>query len=196
MNFFYFSSKFIFFSCLLLLFIYYTLGVSFILSIGIILFLGLSFLFRKKRKLNINKDKKNGLVFSPISGVIKDITEENNKTIIHIRRSFYEEWGVYMPSSGRVQDVIDYPHERRKVLTIRSQFGHFSLCVVNKKYSSFDCWLESGDYAYTAARIGMIKGVVDILLFLPSDFSTVMYKNEIVKSGKSILAVNTVVHDE
>lgn len=176
-----------------------------------IFYLGFSILIlwlnRKQQRLSLNKDKNSGLIISPITGVISDIREHHGVKILHIKKSFFEEWGLYMPQCGKIEKSIstkmkkyfftnsidDYLEVTRENISITNRLGDFDLCIIPRKLSTFSFWLEGGDYAFTGARIGIFKGAGDVLLFLPNDYSIVIEKGLMVNSGKTVLAANTMV---
>ena len=203
------SSLFIFFLGTGLVVFYF--GIHFFsLLVLLILFLTL-FLSRKSRRLKIIEEKENGLLFTPVSGVIKKIIEVGDFTHIHIRRSFFNEWGVYMPSCGKIEEVTEVAGRRswiflrnshfenleqfsRTIVNVKSKLGMYSMHMLNSKYSRFDCWVDSGDYGFGAARLGYIKSSFNIVMIIPKDFSVVMRVSDVLTRGKSIIAANTAVH--
>jgi hypothetical protein len=94
-----------------------------------------------------------------------------------------------------LQRLSDYSQYARKNIVINSKFGDYDMSILDSPLSALDCLVESGDYGFSAARLGVIQGAIDVLIFLPKDFSIVMEANEVVQSGKSIIAVNTTVKD-
>lgn len=206
---FYFETRYLLLLITTWFFTFYLLGYHWILVFLLVLSSGLLFFYRRKPKLDINYEKDNGIIFSPVDGVIKHIEIQKQYQIIHIKRNFLKEWGVYLPTCGKIEEINDFEGKKnwlgtqfneysnfsRKNIVINSKFGNYDMSVLNNPFSSFDCLVESGDYGFSGARFGIIQGGVDILMFLPKDFSVVMEKNEVLKASKSIIAVNTTVKD-
>lgn len=204
----YLSPKTFYSMLIFIILIFYFMPFHWVSILSGIFFGVIIFLSRKKGNLEIHKNKDSGILFSPITGVIESIKKDNGVQVIHIKKSFFEEWGFYMPSCGKVDEIIDiggkkrlqisnlgdYRDMKRKHIHIKTRTGNIDLCVIDSYFSRFENWIESGDYGFAGARMGLIKGAVNILIFLPSDFSIVMEQGELVLSGKSILAANTVVH--
>ena len=188
---------------------FYLIGFHWLLVFFSVMSLSFLFFYRRKPKLDINFDKDNGIIFSPVDGVIKHVEIQKQYQIIHIRRNFMKEWGVYLPTCGKIEEVNDfegsnnwtgaqftnYSEFSRKNIVINSKFGDYDMSILNNPFSGFDCLVESGDYGFSGARFGIIKGGADIMMFLPKEFSVVMEAKEQLKASESIIAVNTTVKD-
>ena len=123
---FYFKNKYLVLLIALWIGTFYFLGIHLILIIIFLISLELMFFYRKKRELDINFDKDNGIIFSPVDGVIKQIEIQKQYQIIHIKRNLFREWGVYMPTCGKIEEINDFSGKKNWGLKKLNDYPQYS----------------------------------------------------------------------
>lgn len=174
------------------------------------------FLFRKSSVPYRDTIKSDGEIYlSPVHGRVESVrlnsTSSNYPTLCHeirISMNFWDEKGLYLPTSGEVTYLKANKGKKVKRNSPDEVFygsiedlAHTDFTLTSKNQTAtlmrfIDCqwgkrptiWLKSGDRGRGAACFGYYPFGGTLLIYLPATSDVLVYEKEIVVPGQTVVA--------
>jgi hypothetical protein len=214
-RFFFLPSEFSY--ALLILIAYSFWKLPLLLEIPILLFTSLVlFIFRRSLIPSRDTIKSNGEIYlSPVHGKVESVRHSVSSLDypspcheIRISVSFWEEKGLYLPTAGEVTYLRankgEKVHRRAPIHFFYGsldQISHTDLTLSSKNQVEtlmrfVDCsngvrpaiWLKSGDRGRGGACFGYYPFGGTLLIYLPASSDILVYEQEVVAPGLTVLA--------
>jgi hypothetical protein len=202
---------------LIIFFIFYVRkwsGLHQILFLLITLFI---FYFFRRSSIPFRETiKSDGEIFlSPIHGVVKSIRRNTmgwdelpGAHEVRISMSYFDQKGLYLPTSGEVSYLkenkglkVDRKGSSQDFYLPPAELAHTDLVLKSKNETKtlmrfIDClygyrpsiWLKSGDCGRGAACFGHYPFGGTLIIYLPKDSDILVFENERVVPGQSVIA--------
>lgn len=196
----------------LIIFLFYSwfnfsfLANLFITSLCIII----GFIFRRSFIPYRDTSKTNGeLYLSPVHGVVEQIRQTSDgSTEVRISMSFWDEKGLYLPTSGEVSYLKAYPGEKvarnagpEAFYRPSEELSHTDLTLTSRLETKTlmrfidttfgkrpTIWLKSGDRGRGAACFGFYPLGGTLIIYLPKNSDILVFEKETIVPGLTVIA--------
>lgn len=204
------------FAWLVILTIFFLFATSFwFFSLWLLLMTGVFYLLRRRKQ--DYKDRlsdEQSILTSPVNGLIYAVDSdvylegyEDKFTLLRVSIAHLEEWGIYMPFRGEVEDlkhtsgksIFRYENKLSKFqeddlesVKIQLNSKKLNYCVLNILKCVIGMkpriWVEPGDRGSSGSCIGYVPFGGTVLIYIPNNFEVIAKANDQLLAGETVLA--------